>query len=217
MANLRTLALASMAAFGLASASAAATLQIDGGTAVAWGSGNYKSCGTPPLVTTRCYDPGGDAAGLTNDLQVFGPGSAYPGLVLTEAATLRFTFIGSESAATSEARWAGGGSFNNKTSPVGSFFDVALGAGTVAFDFTSSLRSFAGSSGISSGAGIAFGGLSQDGRSVTAYFDDAGGRQDRDWDDMVVRVEVVPLPASALLLLAGIGGLAAARRLRKAA
>jgi len=50
-------------------------------------------------------------------------------------------------------------------------------------------------------------------------FDDlTGSNTDRDFDDLVIGVQVsaVPLPASSLLLLAGVGGLAAMKRRKKA-
>jgi hypothetical protein len=62
---------------------------------------------------------------------------------------------------------------------------------------------------------ISFGAVFNNGKSVYAFFGD--GRGDRDYDDMVVRIDAVPLPASALLLLGAFGGLGAIRRKKKAA
>ena len=51
-------------------------------------------------------------------------------------------------------------------------------------------------------------------KKVLAFFGD--GRGDSDFDDMVVRISVIPLPAGGLLLLTAMGGFAVARRKKKA-
>lgn len=62
------------------------------------------------------------------------------------------------------------------------------------------------------------------GQGVYLFFDDDGANNDDNHDDMVVRLDitdgkigVVPLPAAGWLMIAGLGGLAALRRRRKAA
>lgn len=67
---------------------------------------------------------------------------------------------------------------------------------------------------------LAFSDVFNGGQSVYALFDDGAPAQDpkrnpdRDYDDMIVRIDVqsVPLPAGGLLLLTGLGGLVVARR-----
>lgn len=56
--------------------------------------------------------------------------------------------------------------------------------------------------------------LFDDGKGAYLFFGDGGGGNDFDLDDMVMRLDIsaVPLPASSLLLIAGIGGLAAMKR-----
>lgn len=89
------------------------------------------------------------------------------------------------------------------------------------FNFTSSLEIggvnvSAGSGGFVGSAVIAFSAVFNGGRSVYAFFGDSVSNNNRDWDDMVVRIDVAPIPASALPLLAGLGGIAAIKRRKKA-
>ena len=61
---------------------------------------------------------------------------------------------------------------------------------------------------------IAFGHVFNNGRSVLAFFDN--GRGETSYDDMVVRIDVVPLPATVLLMGGALAGLAAFGWRRKA-
>lgn len=209
--NLKTL-VASVTLGLTAGAASAASLSVVGGpNFVPFGSGNYDTdCTGGP---TDCYNPTGPAAGLTNDLQAFNASTGYPGLVVDTAARLTVTFLGKEAAATNTAFSVAGGSVSTLDA-IGSSYTTTIGPGTVDLSFSSSIGSFAGSQGFSSMAALAFGGLSADETSIYAYFDDSGASVDRDWDDMVVLVQVaeIPVPAAGLLILTALGGLAAMRR-----
>lgn len=213
MMNFKTLALATVAAIGVSGAASAATLSVVGGAPLAFGTGNY-SAGPAGCVTT-CYNPGGPAAGLTEALRVFT--AAPAGLNITGPAPIRVTFLGKEAGATNTAFSLGGGSVTNIMAVGSSFTSMIGGPGLANFNFSSSLGTSAGSAGFTGSAAIAFGAVFNGGRSVFAFFDDSGAANDRDWDDMVVRIDVVPVPAAGLLLLGGLGAFAAVKRRRKAA
>ena len=109
-----------------------------------------------------------------------------------------------------------GMSLSNK-GPLNASFSVADDGGFVDFLFRT-ISSGAQISEITNGVGatgplarkldVAF--LQEGSKSVLAFFDD--GRGDSDFDDMVIRISVVPLPAGGLLLLTALGGFAAMRR-----
>ena len=220
--NIKAFALAGIAAVGMSGMASAATLNINGGTTVDFESGNYKSDCSGGKAT--CYDPTGPAGAFDFDLQAFFSSATYPGLTLSAPAPVRVTFLGKEAGATNAVFTMGTQQLTNVMAIGSSFVYSAVPGLNDALDFTfrvinaaggASLGSEAGSDGFTPGAGIAF--YQVNSRLVYAYFDDSGAGENGDWDDMVVSIEVIPLPASALLLLGGLGGLAAMKRRRKAA
>jgi hypothetical protein len=145
-------------------------------------------------------------------------------------AKVTFTLLGYEAGFLNQFSFGadvlnGGG--GNVWNPAGldSFMAIA-GAGTLAFSFStdgnggSSVTN--GSNPDNSGPGINFFASTngdQSGKFVYLFLDDGGANNDDNHDDLVVRVDVapVPLPAGGLLLIGALGGLAALRRRKKAA
>lgn len=208
-------------AFALSGTSAsAATLSFEPGTGVAVNFGDNKYDGVCENGITSCYNPSGAIASvLTEDLLTFDSSNPGPGLKLDTAARITVTFLGKEAGAQNYA-FSLGGSVSNLDA-IGSSYSVNVAEGTLEFAFKSALAGnpLAANNGTFVGsAAIGFSQLYNNGKTVYAFFDDSGAAGDRDFDDMVVRIDVapVPVPAAGFLLVAGLGGLAALKRRKKA-
>ena len=207
----KTLALAAGVALGsLASTAGAATLSITGG----------KSVPVP-----HNYDPRPDVAVPGGAFTLFKSsrdgGSIGGGLMLDSRAAVTYTFLGKEAAATNtlaELTMGEVALFTNRVVP-GTSATVNDDGGVVDFLFRTSGISRTGSPAIFNGGlsqdkrlGLALSDIFNGGRSVIAAFGD--GRGDNDYDDLVVRIDVapVPIPAAGLFLVGALGALGALRR-----
>ncbi len=153
------------------------------------------------------------------------------GLYMDAASTLTFTFLGKEAGAKNASFGAMGSTLTNSMVIGSTTTALETGAGFIDFMFQTAEASwedingngvFGETFGISnnsfsafSGLKLAYGVVFNNGRSVLAFFGD--GRGDSDFDDMVVRIDAVPVPAAGLMLLGAIGGLGALRSRRKKA
>lgn len=180
-----------------------------------------------PLAQAASFTfTGGTAGVLPGD---FNPAPAAPGatpgasvllngtLGLTAAGRVTYTYFGTEAAYSN--RFLAGGSqlFANHS---GAFAPVEriVGAGPLDFAFSTTSPAQTVANGSSQGSWGSIALLKISDKSVYALFND-GAIVDADYDDMVVRMDVapVPLPAAAWLLMTALGGLGLIKRRATAA
>lgn len=170
--------------------------------------------GTGLGVTT--FEASTDGGSIGGGLQIDPLGSS---------GNIRVTFLGKEAGNQNTASMdliGSTGTLNNKTSSAGDFIQFKDDGGFVDFLFRN----------VNQGKQIENGGTGEFaaaplsmsfssvfdgayGDAVIAFFGDGFG--DNDFDDMVVRIEIIPLPAGILLLLTALGGLVFVGRRRQMA
>lgn len=174
---------------------------LDGSTIKVFNS-TYCAPGTSPELAVGCITPG-------------------TGVSLNFDADLRYTYLGTEASFENEGFTNAGAvvSFNNKTSTVGDVAEEFTLAGVIDFAYETFGQTSAACHGTVNGCAIKNGigsnlaslwlGVYEDTAddSIILLFGDGTG--DSDFDDMAIRVSVVPVPAalwlfgSALLAFAG--------------
>jgi len=212
MKKIVSIALAGLFSIFITASAHAATLSLIGGTGGVTLPANFS--GDPQLALT----------GLTAEVDqvtVFNSSnSATEGLALSGTSSIRFDYLGKEAGYTNKAiELAGFGVlFNTATSTPGDSITVTLSpnaSGLLPFKFwTSGAGGQSAENGnIDSPLAIAFAALSADGKSIIALLGDGAG--DHDFDDMAIRISVVPLPPAMLLFGAALMGLGWVGRRKK--
>jgi len=181
----------------------ATTLSLVGGTSGVTLPANFS--GNPELTLT----------GLTaqvDQVTVFdSANSATEGLALSGTSSIRFEYLGKEAGYTNRAIELGGFGllFDTTTSSAGDSVTVTLSPnsnGLLPFKFWTSgggIPKEAANGDIDNPLAIAFSAIT--GNSIIALFGDGAG--DYDFDDMAIRISVVPLPPSLILFGAALLGL----------
>ncbi len=192
----------------------AATLSLIGGTSGVTLPANFS--GVSHLSLT------GLQAGV-DKVTTFDNSNVNQGLRLSETATIRFDYLGKEAGYINKAiELAGFGELFSTDTAVAGVSSMTLTLSPGAFDLLPFKFTTSGGGGreavngnIDNPLSIAFSQISNDGRSVIALFGDGAG--DHDYDDMAIRISVVPLPPALVLFGGALLGLGWLGRKRKTA
>lgn len=208
--NIKLFASAAVSALMIAGSATAATLSL-------------VDTGTFTLDSKFTASDLGDVNGLADGVEIHTLSSGNIGGLSVDADHVKFrvTYLGSEADHTNEAfELASGGAgtvlfSNDGSSSIGDSVIFTGGlSGFVAFLFKDTNQGETITNGDAStsspGLRIGFSDIFDDGRSVIALFGDGAG--DADFDDLAVKISIVPLPAGGLLLLTALGGIGFARR-----
>lgn len=207
---------AAISSLFLATAVSAATLSIVGGADVTLDADHNPDYSDLALVDPALVPTAGDGTMI----KAFGFGgeafNGTNGLVLSSLSKVTITFLGKEAGASNTAFNFSGGSLSNNGA-AGSSISSIDAPDLVDFGFDTlvgGVLHFIDNGIGQSDPSLSMGFYQESARTVLAFFGD--GRGDSDYDDMVVRISVVPLPAGGLLLLSAMGGFAVVRRKKKA-
>lgn len=210
---------AALAVACVSTAAHASILSVIGGTSAALPA-NFALIGQPVYDSLQ-----GGVGDIGDTITVFGADkSAANGLSLTEGARVSFTYLGAEAAFNNTSITFGSTLVTNADAPGVMSAPFIAGAGFVPFSFTSTTlfpvvtNTIANDGGRDANMRIGFSETFNGGRSILAFFDDTD-LTDIDFDDLVVRIDVIPvseipLPAAAWMLLSALGGMGLLARKR---
>lgn len=211
---------AAISSLFLATAVSAASLSIVGGTDVVL-SGAGDTLHNPDYTDLAALDPAlVPTVGAGDTIKAFGNNATAfdgsNGLALSDKSKIDIMFLGKHANASNSAFNLSGGSLSNNGAAGATISAVDL-PDWIALVFETIKAG--GPESITNNVGqtdplLSMGFYQENDKNVIAFFGD--GRGDSDYDDMVVRISVVPLPAGGLLLLSAMGGFAVVRRKKKA-